>query len=93
MFRLTLFGLSWDVLSALGRSVDHSLSCQSRPVRSELGCPPEAVQARFSLRLLVRSGCFPICVGMSGLQLSDLALPDQSWNVWSETMVVQAELD
>ena len=30
---------------------------------------------------------------MSGLQLSDLALPDQSWNVWSETMVVQAELN
>ena len=67
---------------------------------------PEA--GMFSLRLVVRSGvfrsalecdqCFLICAGTSGLQLFDLSLaglrlPGLSWNVWSEAMAVQSELE
>ena len=42
--------------------------------------------------------CFPIRAGMSGLELSDLSLaglrlPGLSWNVGSEAMAVQSELE
>ena len=80
------------------------LSGHSWPVRSELGCPRVAVQPEagmFSLRLVARScafrtapecdGCFLICAGMSGL--AGLKLPGLSWNVSSEAMAVQSELE
>ena len=80
------------------------LSGHSWPVRCELGCPRVAVQPEagiFSLRLAARSGafrsapecdgCFLICAGMSGL--AGLRLPGLSWNVLSEAMDVQSELE
>ena len=79
------------------------MSGQSWPVRSELGCPREAVQRCFPicagmLGLSAINRCFQICAGMSGLELSDLSLAGLrlsglSWNVWSEAVTVQSQLE
>ena len=78
MFCLTLSFLSWDVLSALGRSVSHclvraglsGLSVDAR-VRRSSGAFRSALEC-FGLSAIKR--CFQICAGMSGLELSDLSL-------------------
>ena len=88
--------LSWDLLSALGRAVAAQSELAGLSGLRE-GIQPET--GMFSPRLVAKSECFPVCAGVSGLELSNLSLDLWSEAFWSEleclfeAVTVRSELE